>query len=171
MRFLVADPFCVFCLSRTPIWRMFSVISSYLMSQVLFSSLQFWFAQCYTWVVKKIAKHEKIAKYILYCIGAVKRWVHEVINSSKMSHLMTKPIKWSVCPVKTPISRSLCPVWSVFTLHSVGSWGPNVSSCGQQRLIRPDAQADQSLCWVHVILLVLMWGSSNCKDLKVDEGV
>ena len=29
-----------------------------------------------------------------------------------LSHLMTKPIKWSVCPAKTQISLGICPVWS-----------------------------------------------------------
>ena len=36
-----------------------------------------------------------------------------------------------------------------FAVGSMGSWGPNVSSCGQQRLWSDwaDAQADLSLCW------------------------
>ena len=35
-----------------------------------------------------------------------------------------------------------------FTVHTVGSWGPSVSSCGQRRLIRlADVQADLSLPW------------------------
>ena len=29
-----------------------------------------------------------------------------------MSHLMTKPTKWSMCPGKTQISLGICPVWS-----------------------------------------------------------
>ena len=41
---------------------------------------------------------------------------------------------------------------SVFAVHSVGSWGPSVSSCGQRRLWsdRADAQADMSLRWAHI---------------------
>ena len=37
----------------------------------------------------------------------------------------------------------------VFAVRSVGSWGPNVSSCGQRRLWSDwaDAQADLSLRW------------------------
>ena len=39
-----------------------------------------------------------------------------------------------VCPVKNQISLCICPVWSVFAVHSVGSQGPKVSLCGQRRL-------------------------------------
>ena len=35
--------------------------------------------------------------------------------------LVTKPTKWSVRPVKTQISLGICPVWSVFAVHSMGS--------------------------------------------------
>ena len=38
------------------------------MSHVQFSSIQFKFAQCYTWMMKKIVKHKKYAKYILHSI-------------------------------------------------------------------------------------------------------
>ena len=39
----------------------------------------------------------------------------------------------------------------VFAVHSVGSWGPKVSSCGQRRPWSDwvDVQADLSLRWVH----------------------
>ena len=39
----------------------------------------------------------------------------------------------------------------VFAVHSMGSWGPNVSSCGQGRLWSDwaNAQADLSLPWAH----------------------
>ena len=53
-----------------------------------------------------------------------------------MSRLMPKPTKWSVRPAKTRISLGIRPVWTVFAMRSVGSWGPNCSSCGQRRLIR-----------------------------------
>ena len=52
----------------------------------------------------------------------------------------------------------------VFAVHSVGSWGPNLSSCGQWRLWSDwtDAQADLSLLGAQIILLVLSWeGSIN----------
>ena len=40
---------------------------------------------------------------------------------------------------------------SVFAVHSVGSWGPKLSSCRQRRLWSDgaDTQADMSLRWVH----------------------
>ena len=34
----------------------------------------------------------------------------------QLSHLMTKPTKWSVCPAKTQISLGLYPVWSESSL-------------------------------------------------------
>ena len=39
----------------------------------------------------------------------------------------------------------------VFAVHSVGSWGPKVSSCGQRRLWSDwaNAQAELSLHWAH----------------------
>ena len=45
---------------------------------------------------------------------------------------------------------------SVFAVRSMGSWGPNVSSCGQRRhwSDRADAQADLSLRWAH---MSFMW--------------
>ena len=56
-----------------------------------------------------------------------------------------------MCAQRRQISLGIRPVWSVFTVRSVGSWGPNVSSCGQLRLWSDwaDARADLSLCWVH----------------------
>ena len=40
----------------------------------------------------------------------------------------------------------------VFHVRSIGSKGPNVSSCGQRRLCSnwADAQADLRLCWAHM---------------------
>ena len=42
-----------------------------------------------------------------------------------LSHLLTKPTKWSVRPVKTRISLGICPVWSVFAVRSVVAKDPN----------------------------------------------
>ena len=61
------------------------------------------------------------------------------------SCLMTKPTKWYVRPAKTGISLGVCQIWSVFTVHSMGSWGPTVSSGGQQRLIRLGGCPDWSV--------------------------
>ena len=62
-----------------------------------------------------------------------------------------KTNKMSVRPVKTQISLDIRPVWSEFAVHSVGSSGPKVSSCRQQRLWSDwaGAQANLSLRWVH----------------------
>ena len=39
-----------------------------------------------------------------------------------VSHHTTKPTKWHVLPAKTQISLGINPVWSVFTVHSIGSF-------------------------------------------------
>ena len=43
-------------------------------------------------------------------------------------------------------------LWSVFALRSMGSEGPELSSCGQRRLWSDwaDAQADPNLRWAHI---------------------
>ena len=51
---------------------------------------------------------------------------------------MAKPTKWRMPPAKTQISLGIRPVWSVFAVHSMDSWRPSVSSCGQRRLIKLD---------------------------------
>ena len=50
------------------------------------------------------------------------------------ARLTTKPTKLHVHPAKTQISLGICPVWSVFTLRSIGSWGPTLKT--QTRLGR-----------------------------------
>ena len=52
----------------------------------------------------------------------------------KIMWITTKPTKWAVCPAKIQISLCICPVWSVFALHYMGSLGPSASS---------------SICWMH----------------------
>ena len=73
------------------------------------------------------------------------------ITYLELSHLMTKSTKCSVRPANTPISLCIRPVWSVFAVRSMGSWGHNVSSCGKRRLWSDcaDAQADLSLRCPH----------------------
>ena len=80
-----------------------------------------------------------------------------------ISHLMTKPTKWHVRPLKTQIGLGIHPVWSESSLwawrklgflathwlHSEDSW-----------LVCAAVQADQSLLGAHAILFVLSWGSS-----------
>ena len=71
------------------------------------------------------------------------------MSTSEPPHDKTN--KMTVRPAKTQISLGIRSVWSVFAVRSVGSWGPNVSSCGQQRLWSDwaDAQAGLSLRWAH----------------------
>ena len=68
-----------------------------------------------------------------------------------MSHLVTKPTKWSVRPAKTQISLGFCPVWSVFAIRMKKAWIPNYPLSAQRRLWSDwaDAQADLSLHWAH----------------------
>ena len=65
-----------------------------------------------------------------------------------LSHRMTKPTKLSVRPAKTQHRPSLI---SVLAVRFMGSFGPNLYSCAQQRLRSDwvDAHADLSLCWAH----------------------
>ena len=69
-----------------------------------------------------------------------------------MSRLMAKPTKWHVGPAKTQISLGICPVWSVFAVHSMGSYGPKLSSCRQRKLWSDwvNAQTDLSFRWAQM---------------------
>ena len=51
-----------------------------------------------------------------------------------VSHLMIKPTKWPLCPAKTQQESAWASAQSDQSLRSALSWGPNFSSCGQQRL-------------------------------------
>ena len=55
-------------------------------------------------------------------------WEIDKIHISYLCRHTTKPIKRHMSPANTQIH----PVWSVFTVCSMGSWGPNVSSCGHE---------------------------------------
>ena len=76
-----------------------------------------------------------------------------------MSRLMTKPTTWSVSLAKTQISQGMRPV---FVVRSVGSWGPNVSSCKQWRLWSDRADWPHwSFCWFcHEALYYKVWVSN-----------
>ena len=69
-----------------------------------------------------------------------------------------KTNKMNVRPAKIQISLGIRPVWSVFAVHSVGSWGPKASSSGQQRLIK--LGWSESSLGTHATLLVLSWCGS-----------
>ena len=102
--------------------------------------------------------------YIGKCI---RKWFYYQGMSPKWAGRMTneplhdKTNKMTVHSVKTQISLGIRPVWSVFTERSIGSRGPNVSSCRQRRLIRLGGCPgwSESLLGTHAILLVLSWGN------------
>ena len=69
-------------------------------------------------------------------------------NKLQISHLMTKPTKWSVRPAKTQIRLGmLISLIRVFAVRSVGSWEPNVSSCRQRRLWSDQTGQMPRLIW------------------------
>ena len=69
-----------------------------------------------------------------------------------VSRIVTKPTKWHVRPTKTPISLSIPPVWSVFTVRLKKARLLSYSLSAQRRLWSDwaDAQADLSLRWAHM---------------------
>ena len=89
-----------------------------------------------------------------------------------MSHIVTKPTKWPVRPAKTRINLGIRPVWSVFAVRLKNARVLSYPLSTQRRLIRlgecpgwfesdwADAQADLTLRWAHVILLILSWVGS-----------
>ena len=62
-----------------------------------------------------------------------------------MSHIITKPTNWHVCPAMTQITMGILPVWSVFTQWAAN--GPRFLHAGRSDWT--DAQTDPSLCWAH----------------------
>ena len=90
-----------------------------------------------------------------------------------------KTNKMTVRPVKTWLSLGIRPVWSESSLCA--QWvAKDPSFLHADRELWSDwadAQADLSLRWAHVILLVLSWGGSfktwqdlNCYVLKQNNG-
>ena len=85
------------------------------------------------------------------------RWLSQLPDPTFIPRCMVKPTKWPVRPVKTQISQSIHPVWSVFAVRSM-------FSCGQRRLIRLGGSWPgwfESWLGTQVILLVLSCGGSN----------
>ena len=68
-----------------------------------------------------------------------------------LSHLMTKPAKWTLHPAKNQINLGICPFWSAFAVHMKKYWILSYPLSALQRLWSDgaDAQADLSLRWVH----------------------
>ena len=85
--------------------------------------------------------------------------------------------KMSVHPAKTKISLGIRPVWSVFAVHSMGSWGLKVSSCGQRRLIRlvrcpgwPESSLDpQPFCWFCHVTAQLCYQITKMQKLRATK--
>ena len=99
--------------------------------------------------------------YMNFCIIKSNEFMAQKVYVLKLhlSRSTTKPTDWPVRPAKAQISLGICPVWSVYIVCLMGSSGPKVFSCGQQRLWSDwcDAQADLSLCWVHCVRFVMPW--------------
>ena len=76
---------------------------------------------------------------------------------------MTKPTKWHVHPAKTQISLGICPVCSESSLSPWRNLGSLATywSHSEDWSDWAHAQADLSLRWAQVILLVLSCGGSN----------
>ena len=94
-----------------------------------------------------LGKKKKIS-----CLFSVVMKINKILHwEMQRFDLMTKPIKWHVCSVKTQISLGIRPVWSeswLSTLRKLGSVGTHWA----HRLWSDwaDAQADLSLCWAHL---------------------
>ena len=75
----------------------------------------------------------------------------------------TKPTKWHVRPAKNQIILGIRPVWSESSLSAqwVAKDPSFLQADSEDWSDWADAQADLSLRWVHVILLVLSCCGSN----------
>ena len=70
--------------------------------------------------------------------------------------------KMTCAPREDSDSLGIRPVWSVFTVCSIVVKGPMFLHADNEDWSDwVDAQADLSLCWAHVILLVLSYSGSN----------
>ena len=69
-----------------------------------------------------------------------------------VSHLMTKPTKWHVHAAKIQISMDSRPVWSESLLYIqwVAKSPSFIHTDSEVPDQTADAQADLSLCWVHM---------------------
>ena len=124
-----------------------------------YKSFNFWWLsiiQCPLWTIIFIGHNSwgvyfALIKYLLFQLSPI------ITNEKESIHIWAT--SWQnqqndlcIRPAKTQISLCIRPVWSVFAVRSMGSWGPDVSSCGQRRLWSDwmDAQADLSFRWVHM---------------------
>ena len=97
----------------------------------------------------------------LHCF---RRFLNGIPVLRHMSHRMTKPTKWHLHPAKTPISRGIRPVWSVFAVRMKK---PLILSypLNAQRWLWSD-WAELSPLWAHVILLVLSCSILQNKNIS-----
>ena len=65
----------------------------------------------------------------------------------QINHLMRKPIKWPVRPVKTQISLGICPVWSESSLCA--KWIAEVPMC-----LHADSQDSDQTWWMPRLIWV-----------------
>ena len=74
------------------------------------------------------------------------------VYMAHMSHRMTKPTKWHVCPAKTQISLGIRPVRSESLLSAWRNLGYLATHWVHSNDWSDwvDAQADLSLCWAHM---------------------
>ena len=84
--------------------------------------------------------------FLVYSCSILPNWVKaNEPPHDKTNKVTCAPSEYSDQPGHPP------SLIRVFAVHSVGSEGPKLSSCGQQRLGSDwaDTQADLSLRWVH----------------------
>ena len=114
-----------------------------------------------SWFIESAKKYKLVGRSLEDLCdhnAAVARDLERHQVSLKVEPWHDKTNKMTCAPSKDSDQPGHSPsLMRVFALCSVGSLGSKVSSCGQQRLWSDwvDAQADLSLCWVHIILLVL----------------
>ena len=89
----------------------------------------------------------------------------KVVQFVDMSHLMTKPTKWHVRPVKTQISLGIRPVWSESALSAwrkPGSLATHWTPCEDSDQTGRIPRLISVFAGRTVILLVLSRGGSFC---------
>ena len=84
-----------------------------------------------------------------------------ISQTLKMSRLMTKPTNWHVHPAKTQISPGIHPVWSVFAVCIKKAWVLPVQRTAKTDQTGRMPRLIRVFTGHIVILLVLLWGSSN----------
>ena len=96
---------------------------------------------------------------LLYILAAV-LFLRSIDN---LSHLMTKPTKWHVCPAKTWVSLGICPVWSKSLMSTWRNHGSLATHWAHSEDSDQTGQMPRMI-WVFVgctvIFLVLSWCGS-----------